>query len=172
MLQMTMIGRTVLVVDHEPTTLRALPPGLVFFGFNVFSVSTGEEAVALLQARSETISVALVNLRLRGMDGLETVRALREVQPCLPCWIMSPDQAQNKDLPQPGIAGVISKPVILVDLVRLLVGQSCPGTRDARKTVQEQDPHSRRDEASGDNLIEAAHISALSISHSRIAVSG
>ena len=43
------IGRTVLVVDHEPTILHILPSGLVFFGFNVFAVSSGEEAVALLR---------------------------------------------------------------------------------------------------------------------------
>jgi len=172
MMQMTLIGRTVLVIDHEPKILRSLPSGLAFFGFNVFAVSSGKDAISLMRAHPELISLALIDLDLPGMDALETVQALHQLQPSLRCWFMSPDLvSQNENIPQTGVVGVFGKPIVLVDVVRALNGPCCTSAADSRRSARELNLVGRRDEPSDDPLAEGPHVSTVSITRPRVPVS-
>jgi two-component system KDP operon response regulator KdpE len=69
-----MSGR-VLVVDDEVEMQRALRTGLRYHDFEVHAVGSGEEAVR--EAAAWRPDVILLDLGLPGMDGFETLQALR-----------------------------------------------------------------------------------------------
>jgi two-component system, OmpR family, KDP operon response regulator KdpE len=69
-----MSGR-VLVVDDEVEMQRALRAGLRYHDFDVHTVGSGEEA--LREAASWRPDVILLDLGLPGMNGFETLEALR-----------------------------------------------------------------------------------------------
>ena len=69
-----MSGR-VLVVDDEVEMQRALRAGLKYHGFDVRAVGSGEEAVR--ESAAWRPDVVLLDLGLPGMDGFETLAAMR-----------------------------------------------------------------------------------------------
>ena len=69
-----MSGR-VLVVEDEVEMQRALRAGLTYHGFDVRIAGTGEEAIR--EAALWRPDVILLDLGLPGMDGFDTLRALR-----------------------------------------------------------------------------------------------
>ena len=68
--------RRVLIVEDERPMLRALGTSLKKRGYEVDLVETGEAAVSLGTSRS--YDVAIVDLGLPGIDGIEVVHALRD----------------------------------------------------------------------------------------------
>jgi CheY-like chemotaxis protein len=68
-------GKTVLVVDDEPDIVGLLLETLAPEGYRLLSAHDGEAALRL--ARSERPSLILLDWRMPGQDGLEVCRALR-----------------------------------------------------------------------------------------------
>jgi DNA-binding response OmpR family regulator len=66
---------SILVVDDEPNLRRMLRSYLRNAGFVVLEAGNGPDALALL--RGEQIDLALVDVMLPGIDGLELVRRIR-----------------------------------------------------------------------------------------------
>jgi DNA-binding response OmpR family regulator len=64
-----------LVVDDEPSLVRAVAGYLKHDGFEVTTASDGEQALAA--ARSDPPDVIVLDLMLPGIDGLEVCRQLR-----------------------------------------------------------------------------------------------
>ena len=60
-------------------------------GFQVVSAESGRDALALLRAR-EAIDVAVIDLEMPGMDGVELMRGILEVRPELPMGLWSASQ--------------------------------------------------------------------------------
>lgn len=77
----------VLLVDDEETLLEYLSKRLLKQRFTVKSTFSGEEAVEA--AKQEHYDVAVVDLKMPGMDGVETQRRLREIQPFLQCIVLT-----------------------------------------------------------------------------------
>jgi DNA-binding NtrC family response regulator len=69
----------VLVVEDEAKQARLLEEELGERGFAVRAVGSAEEAIAL--AAEESFDVALLDIRLPGMDGVAALRALKEREP-------------------------------------------------------------------------------------------
>jgi DNA-binding NtrC family response regulator len=65
----------VLVVDDEVDFLRTLAKRLAKRQVRVFQATSGEEALAMI--RREPIHVVALDVRMPGMDGLETLRAIK-----------------------------------------------------------------------------------------------
>ncbi len=70
-----MTGARILVVDDEPSILRAVRTALTGNGYNVVTASSGEEALIVFQERRP--DVVLLDLMLPGIDGLTVCRELR-----------------------------------------------------------------------------------------------
>ena len=66
---------SVLVVDDEAQIRRTLTTNLTARGYVLHTAATGEDAVAL--AAAERPDLAIVDLGLPGIDGIEVVRRLR-----------------------------------------------------------------------------------------------
>lgn len=67
---------TVLVVDDEPDVRLVARLVLTSAGFDVVEASSGEEALTLLDADPGPDAV-LLDVRMKGIDGWETLRRLR-----------------------------------------------------------------------------------------------
>jgi len=69
----------VLVVDDEPTVCKSLVGFLEDYDFDVMSASSAEDALEL--SLEHTCAVAVVDIRLPGMDGDALIRQLHRRSP-------------------------------------------------------------------------------------------
>ncbi len=72
-------GRPVLVVDDEPLIRATLAEYLTGEGFAVTACASGEEALA--QAEQRPYDVALCDVQLPGIDGIEVLERLLKISP-------------------------------------------------------------------------------------------
>jgi CheY-like chemotaxis protein len=77
----------VLIVDDDILLLTTLEAMLVDEGFEVVAVDGGRKALAALQ--SEPFDVVLVDMIMPGMDGLQTIRECRRINPAMPIVAMT-----------------------------------------------------------------------------------
>jgi len=75
----------VLVVDDELNIREGSQRILSRVGFEVLKASTGLEALELLE--KQTIPIILLDLKMPGMDGMEVLKRIRQLdEPALPRW--------------------------------------------------------------------------------------
>lgn len=67
---------SVLIVEDDPAIASSITTGLELEGFTVHHCSSGEDALQLLPVSH--IDIALLDIRLPGMDGLHVCRSIRE----------------------------------------------------------------------------------------------
>jgi len=77
---------TILVVDDENGIRWALKHKLAKGGHQVITAETGEEGLKLLDANPD---VALVDVKMPGMDGYSFIREARRIRPSLSCIAMT-----------------------------------------------------------------------------------
>ena len=77
----------VLVVEDEARLRDLLARSLASWGFEAVGVSTGEEAVRL--NNQQPFDIAVLDLNLPGIEGLETLRRLREKTPDLQAIVLT-----------------------------------------------------------------------------------
>jgi len=69
----------ILLVDDEPNIIRALRRLFFDEEYQVYSASSGEEGLAILQ--STEVDLIIADYRMSGMDGVEFFRRARKLQP-------------------------------------------------------------------------------------------
>ncbi len=79
--------RTILVVDDEASIRESLEGILQDEGYNPLFAETGEDALAMLGR--ELPDLVLLDIWMPGMDGLETLRRIKELHPGLTVIMMS-----------------------------------------------------------------------------------
>ena len=96
--------------------------GLERNGFDVWLARSGREAIDLYRRHMEDIAVMVLDVRMPGLDGLQTLEVLREQNPeVLACFMSSDTSAyEPEELLQRGAAYVIAKPFCLDDLANIL----------------------------------------------------
>ncbi len=77
----------ILVADDELSQRDALAGFLTKKGFSVFTAQSGKEAVAVLQKKS--VDLVLTDLRMPEMDGLELLKAARDINPNIEVIVMT-----------------------------------------------------------------------------------
>ncbi|MFO7985138.1 MAG: response regulator [Desulfatiglandaceae bacterium] len=77
----------VLLVDDEETLLEYLSKRLLREGFTVKATFSGEEAIEV--AADDNFDVAVVDLKMPGMDGVETQLKLKKLQPFLQTIVLT-----------------------------------------------------------------------------------
>jgi DNA-binding response OmpR family regulator len=103
--------RCVLVVDDEPNVRLVFRTALESIGYAV--AEAGDGATALAWLRKSPADLILLDLRMPGIDGIETLRRLRQAGSSTPVVIVTahgcvPDAVAAMKL---GAADVIPKPV-------------------------------------------------------------
>jgi CheY-like chemotaxis protein len=71
-----LMKRTVLLVDDDTRNIFALSSVLERRGMEVLTATTGREALAVLNSRSD-VAIVLMDIMMPGMDGYETIHSIR-----------------------------------------------------------------------------------------------
>ena len=81
------MSRRVLIVDDEKNIRRTFKMVLESEGFDVSVAETGEEALKVFQ--KEKPDVVVLDVKLPGIDGIETLRRIKKQEPELPVIMIS-----------------------------------------------------------------------------------
>jgi two-component system, OmpR family, KDP operon response regulator KdpE len=131
----------ILVVDDEPTVLRALRVALEAQEYVVTAVMSGEDALARIT--NGAFDLVLLDLGLPGMSGFDVISRVRILYPALPIIVLS---AQGDDEPKVealdlGADDYVSKPFSVRELlarvrVALRHAESAGGARAESNQVE------------------------------------
>jgi len=105
------MAKKILVVDDEPDFCEALRDFLGSKGFEVAIALSGEEALpAYMQEKPD---VVLLDIQMPGMDGLETLRALKAIDPEAAVIMLTTivDEPLAKQARAKGALEYITKPI-------------------------------------------------------------
>ena len=110
---------SILVVDDEPQILRGLRTNLRARGYEVFTAPDGETALAT--AAKERPDLAIIDLGLPGIDGVEVIRGIRAWSE-MPLLVLSArDQERDKVLAlDAGADDYVTKPFGMDELLARL----------------------------------------------------
>ena len=110
----------ILIVDDEDIIHRTLGMFLEELGHTIDGAWNGISALEAIEANN--YDLALVDLRMPGMDGLVLLERVREVRPNLPTVVMTGhgDPAMAERAAELGALDFLTKPVGLMDLMDLL----------------------------------------------------
>ena len=86
--------KSLLIVDDEEGARRVLREFFKRKGFDIFEAESGEQALQLI--RSKNVSVVLLDMRMPGMDGLETLKKILEINPRLGVVMATAEQDDEK----------------------------------------------------------------------------
>lgn len=79
----------ILLVEEDAPVREMLTYGLRLEGFRVWPAASGPEAMAIYRQHQDAISLVLLDVGMEGMDGPQTLTALRAFNPDLPCWFIT-----------------------------------------------------------------------------------
>lgn len=113
-----------LIVDDEVGFADVLAKRLSRRGFTVDTASSGEEAIPIL--REKSYDVAILDLKLEGMDGVEILKVFKLLVPDMPVLMLTghgSERAVTASM-KLGAADYLSKPVDF-DLLVTKLKQAC-----------------------------------------------
>jgi DNA-binding NtrC family response regulator len=127
----------VLLVDDEEQFLNVLAKRLEKRGFTVETAESGEKAIDKVKSRD--FDTVILDLFMPGMDGMETLKRIREENPNLSIIILSGQATIEKsvEVMKMGASDLLEKPV---DLNKLL--EKIAETR-RKKGSSEKNPQGR-----------------------------
>jgi CheY-like chemotaxis protein len=73
--------RTILVIDDDPSFLNGIKEMLLAAEFAVLAADSGVKGLNLVRYSAHKINAVVVDYRMPRLDGLDTVRYLRELSP-------------------------------------------------------------------------------------------
>ncbi len=86
---------TVLVVDDDDQSLRAVRALIAAFGFKALCASSGADAMLLLEQHTNEIDCVLTDLYMPGVSGMDLLMHIRQANPELPVVVVT----GNADVP-------------------------------------------------------------------------
>lgn len=114
----------VLVVDDDREMVRTIADLLALRGWNVTCAHSGEEAVDAVADRP--FAVVLMDIRMKGMTGVEALRRIRARRPGIRVVLMTAYTTHEliEEARSEGVVDVLSKPLAVPRLMTLLEDQT------------------------------------------------
>ena len=123
--------RHILVVDDDRLVLAALAEGLRAAGYRVTATASPEDAIGI--AARDAPDLALLDVRMPGMSGIELARKLREQGRVLFLFLSAySDQEIVKQATDEGALGYLVKPLDILQIVPEIEAALARG-RDIKK---------------------------------------
>ena len=126
------------IVDDDVDVRRILSAWLGQHGFAVWVAADGGEAVGVYRAHRPSIDLALLDVRMPGRDGPETLAALRDLDPHVRACFMTGDTGRytTQGLLDMGALAIFRKPFRLGELAERLAELTPPADpeEDLRET--------------------------------------
>ncbi|MBQ3798246.1 MAG: EAL domain-containing protein [Butyrivibrio sp.] len=117
--------RTVLIVDDEPVNLR-LMGNILGDEYDLFYAESGEEALDIIHKEKDFLSLVLLDLHLKGMDGYEVLKSLQSDDSlrAIPVIVLTSDkEAEVKSL-ELGAVDFLSKPFDKTQVIKARIRRS------------------------------------------------
>ncbi|HME54075.1 MAG TPA: response regulator [Candidatus Lokiarchaeia archaeon] len=110
----------IILVDDDAVIRKTVRDILMCMNIHVITASNGHEALKL--ASEEDFNVALIDLRMPDIDGIETFRRLKRIKPMLKAFLITSliDEARAREATKAGISGIIEKPFKINTLVEAI----------------------------------------------------
>jgi CheY-like chemotaxis protein len=126
----TPFSSTVLVVDDEPVVLDLFTRVLGNRGMTVRTARNAEEAFALIE--HEGFGCVLADKNLPGLDGIELIRRVRQVQPYCACIVMTgyASTASAVEALRLGAVDYLEKPFDDMDRIAARVDEALKAMKD------------------------------------------
>jgi DNA-binding NtrC family response regulator len=123
-----------IVVDDEPEFRSGLCERLRRKGYETFDSESGEKAVSL--ASGQLLDVAIVDIRMPGMDGIELLTALKSIHPSIEVIILTGAATVDTALEamKLGAYDYLSKPCKFEKL-NLMIEKACEKKRLGERTA-------------------------------------
>jgi CheY-like chemotaxis protein len=112
---------TILLVDDEPAVLALCQTILKSGGYNVLSAGNGQDALRLLQDSATEVDLALLDVMMPGMNGVELATRILAENPAVKVVLMSgfaPKEITSVVGDNPH--GIIWKPFKTESLLRMI----------------------------------------------------
>ncbi len=110
----------ILIVEDDELNLKLLKDILIHEKYEVIEAKNGVEGIEL--AEKEEIDLILMDIQMPGMDGIETLKRIKQIQGCenipviaLTAYAMKGDRERFLSK---GFVDYISKPIRLSELMR------------------------------------------------------
>jgi two-component system, response regulator PdtaR len=116
---------SILITDDDSSCREVLRDIMVPQGYRTLLAASGEEALDIV--REEAVHLALFDMHMPTLTGLETFQLVRQINALLPCILVTADasEALMRQACQARVYSVIPKPVsknvVLYTVVRALV---------------------------------------------------
>ena len=116
-------GLTVLVAEDDTAVRKVTRSILELHGYCVLEASNGVEALDIFREHSDKVDIVLLDALMPGMNGAETLAAIRELKPATKALFMSGYAREiiSGKMMIPADSEFISKPVLpgrLIDAIR------------------------------------------------------
>ncbi len=107
----------VLIVDDEDDLVSTLVERLELRGVDAVGVNSGDHAIE--QIRNASFDIVVLDVKLKGEDGVEVMKRIKEIHPTLPVILltghMSPEASEEGF--KAGAIDYLIKPINLDDLI-------------------------------------------------------
>ena len=133
----------ILVADDDQVARELLAEALSREGYRVRVAASGEECLHMAEA--EVFDLALIDLRMPGLDGLAVLKGLGPIQPDLPVVILTAFASIETAIEavNAGACDYLSKPFRMEE-IKVVVRRTLESRRLARENLQyRQDLHAR-----------------------------
>ena len=106
-------NKSVLIIDDDPSMLRALGKVLTGEGAEVTRAAWAGEAIEILTARRKRIDLVITDLRMPVLNGLTAAYAIHEVFPKLPVIVLTAYGSSDvkAECFRQGVAAFLEKPL-------------------------------------------------------------
>ncbi|HEX3449978.1 MAG TPA: response regulator [Isosphaeraceae bacterium] len=84
---------SLLITDDDPAARETLRDIFAPQGFNTIMAESGEEAIDLI--RDHEVHLALMDMHLPRLSGLETIAIVRQIKGVIPAILITADQDDN-----------------------------------------------------------------------------
>jgi len=127
----------ILITDDDVGCRESLRSIVEPEGFRTYMASSGEEALDIV--REEPIHLAMFDMHMPTLTGLETLELVRQINALLPCILITadPDEELMREAFRVHAYSVIPKPVsrnvVLYTVVRALRVYEHPATKQSKK---------------------------------------
>lgn len=111
---------SVLVVDDDPGICETMADILDDMNYNVKTANNGYKALDLVN--DHEFSMTLMDVRMPGLDGLETLKRMRQIRPTMKVVMVTAYTGDETltEIKKVGVDGILYKPIKFSELFKYM----------------------------------------------------